>query len=77
MDFDDFADGVPNEDDVHDMFETMVWQPAPERTEFSTLLQQPFDRLVGLHEDGKVAASTLFFHYGTSPRLIRSVCSLE
>jgi len=39
MEFDDISDGARNEDDVHDMFEAVVWQPAPERTKLSALLQ--------------------------------------
>jgi hypothetical protein len=55
MEFDDLSDGVGNEEDVDDMFETVVWQPVPERTKLSALLQQPSDRLVGMHDDGRCA----------------------
>ena len=56
MDFFDFSQDMDGDDGLEDLFEPVLWQPAQERTDLSSLLHQPSDRLVGMLDDGTGAA---------------------
>ena len=55
----DFNADSDGDDPWNDMFEPMVWHPAPERMQVSALLQQPCERVVGMVADASRPASCL------------------